>query len=152
MNPILSFNAFPLLRRFPLRFLSMLAMCGTACFCQGASEARCLYVSLDNGTIHQIPLNGEIIMTPVNGNLDIQSTEGFHQLPLLHIRKFYLSSYVSEGATPSIGADNSNEWTIVTTNGMVVRSGNGTPDFSSLDKGEVYIVRQGTLTYTFIVR
>lgn len=58
---------------------------------------------------------------------------------------------------PSSGADSmvfdqALNWSVVTLDGITVRSGKGTkPDLSGLQKGKVYIIRSGAETFKYVV-
>lgn len=115
-----------------------------------ADDVKCLHLDLMDGSSHQITLKGDITMTPIDDDiLDILSDDGNHQMPIKHIVKFHVNNNL---AVDGVISDSSENWSIVSLDGVLIKSGVGIPDFSSLDSGEIYIVRQGTLTYKFIAR
>lgn len=115
-----------------------------------AEEPRQLQLTLGDGTVCGITLTGEVVMTPIeDGVLEVKSADGMREFPLDDIKRFQLTGGSS---VDGLLVDNSSQWRIFTINGTLVQSGEGTPDFSSLTSGEIYIVNQGPLSYKFLAR
>lgn len=127
-----------------------------------AELVKALRCVLTDNTEELIPVYQEAVIVPEGDNLNITSIIGDFTIPISQIKFFKegemdIDLSIIEGNTPdaSLGEldfDLPASWSIYSIDGFLIAKGSEYPDFNILKKGQLYIIKQGNLTYKFLKR